>query len=151
MTGADVTISATTDDAVLLGALLGAAHAAVYGYAVLGARLDDATRAEAALAQDSHRVRRDQLTALLVALGAEPAAPEPAHDVAAADEAAALGLAVVLEQGMALRWRDLVGGTDDVALRRLGVSGLQESALRATRWRLLAGVRPATVAFPGTG
>ena len=60
-------------------------------------------------------------------------------------------LAVVLEQGMAVRWRDLVGGCDDAALRRLGVAGLQESALRATRWRLLAGVRPATVAFPGAG
>jgi len=151
MTRAEATEQAPTDDAVLLGALLEAAHAAVYGYGVLGARLDDATRPEAVLAQDSHRVRRDQLTALLVARGADPAAPEPAYDVAVSDEAGALELAVVLEQGMALRWRDLVGGSDDVALRRLAVSGLQESALRATRWRLLAGVRPATVAFPGRG
>lgn len=147
----DVTDEAPTDDAVLLTALLEAAHAAVYGYGVLGARLDDATRPEAVRGQDSHSVRRDQLTALLADRGVEPPAPEPAYDVAVADAAGALALAVVLEQGMALRWRDLVGGTDDAALRRLAVSGLQEAALRATGWRLRAGVRPATIAFPGTG
>jgi hypothetical protein len=61
----------------------------------------------------------------------------------------ALALAVRLEEGLAGRWRDLVGGTDDRDLRRTGVSGLQECAVRAAAWRRLAGRRPGTVALPG--
>jgi hypothetical protein len=70
--------------------------------------------------------------------------------VTVADAAGALALAVRLEEGMALRWRDLVGGTDDAELRRLGLSGLQETAVRAATWRELAGAGPVTVALPGT-
>jgi hypothetical protein len=134
----------------LLAELLEAAHAAVYGYGVLGARLDDATRRTALAAYDVHRARRDALAAQLRARGAEPEPGAPAYDVAVADVAAALALAVRLEEGMALRWRDLVGGTDDAALRRLGLSGLQETAVRAATWRRLAGAAAVTVALPGT-
>jgi hypothetical protein len=45
----------------------------------------------------------------------------------------------------------LVGGTDDVELRRLALSGLQETAVRAATWRELGGTGPVTVALPGTG
>ena len=140
---------ATASDVTLLTTLLGAEHAAIYGYGVLGARLDDGARREAVQVLNRHRSRRDQLTAQLVAGGVVPAESEPAYDIAVADQARALSLAVNLEEGLAVRWRDLVGGTDNRELRRLGVSGLQETALQATRWRLLAGLRPATVALPG--
>ena len=56
-----------------------------------------------------------------------------------------------VEEGMALRWRDLVGGTDDVDLRRLALSGLQESAVRAATWRRVTAAGPVSVALPGTG
>ena len=131
-------------------ALLEAEHAAVYGYGVLGARLDDNRRRAAQLAYDSHRARRDQLVAALRAAGGTPPAPLAAYDVTVANAADALALAVHLEEGLALRWRDLVGDTDDVALRRLGIAGLQEGAVRATQWRRRAGITPATVALPGT-
>lgn len=140
-----------TDERSLLTTLLEAAHATIYGYGVLGARLDDATRPAALLAFDSHRARRDQLAARLRDRGVRPAVAEPAYDVAASNESAAFALAVRLEEGMSLRWRDLVGGTDDPALRALAVAGLTETAVRATQWRLLAGTRPATVALPGSG
>jgi hypothetical protein len=74
----------------------------------------------------------------------------PSYDVAVADAPAALQLAVRLEAGLSVRWRDLVAGTDDQALRRLAVAGLQETAVRAAQWRRRAGVTPATVALPGT-
>jgi hypothetical protein len=135
----------------LLAELLEAAHAAVYGYGALGARLDDATRRIALAAYDVHRARRDVLAAQLRARSAEPEPSLPAYDVAVPDAAGALALAVRLEDGMALRWRDLVGGTDDVELRRLGLSGLQETAVRAATWRQLTGTGPVTVALPGTG
>jgi hypothetical protein len=135
----------------LLAELLEAEHAAVYGYGVLGARLDEATRRNALAAFDVHRARRDALAAQLRARGAEPRSGPPAYDVEVADATAALALAVRLEEGMALRWRDLVGGTDDVELRRLALSGLQETAVRAATWRRLTGTGPVTVALPGTG
>lgn len=135
----------------LLAELLEAAHAAVYGYGVLGARLDEPRRRVALAAFDLHRARRDGLAAQLRARGARPVPSLPAYDVAVADAAEALVLAIELEEGMALRWRDLVGGTDDVELRRLALSGLQETAVRAATWRELTGSGPVTVALPGAG
>ena len=133
----------------LLATLLAAEHAAVYGYGVLGARLDDVSRAVARAAVVSHRSRRDQLVALLRDLGVVPDAPLPAYEVDARTPAQALALAARLEDGLSVRWRDLVVGTDDRSLRELGTAGLQETAVRAARWRLLAGDRPVTRALPG--
>jgi hypothetical protein len=134
----------------LLQALLSAEHAAVYGYGVVGGRLDDATRSTALAAYDSHRARRDQLEALLSARGAAPVRAEPAYDVATASAEQALALAVRIEEGLALRWRDLVGATDAAELRALGIAGLQETAVRAASWRRLAGSPQVTVALPGS-
>ena len=91
-----------------------------------------------------------RVAAQLRARGADPAPSLPAYDVTVADATEALVLVVRLEEGMALRWRDLVGGTDDADLRRLALSGLQETAVRAATWRGLAGAGPVTVALPGT-
>jgi hypothetical protein len=133
-----------------LRVLVEAEHAAVYGYGVLGARLDDAGRRVAQIAYDSHRARRDQLAAALQAAGGKVPAPEAAYDVVTPDAPAAVALAIRIEEGLSLRWRDLIGDTDDQALRRLAVAGLQETAVRAAQWRKRAGVTPVTVPFPGT-
>lgn len=134
----------------LLTELLEAEHAAVYGYGVLGARLDEATRRLALLAYDSHRARRDQLAARLRERDGNPEPPPPAYDVTVAGPVDALALAVRLEEGLALRWRDLVAGTDERPLRELALAGLQECAVRAAQWRRRAGTTPVTVALPGT-
>ena len=134
----------------LLATLLAAEHAAVYGYGVLGGRLDETDRRMALGAFDSHRARRDQLTSLLREAGEAPQGPLPAYDVSASTPQQALGLAVRLEDGLAVRWRDLMGGTDDRALRMLALAGLQETAVRAAQWRVRARITPATVPFPGT-
>ena len=133
----------------LLTATVVAEHAAVYGYGVLGARLDDATRVAARTAHDSHRARRDRVSAALRDRSAEVPATAAAYDVAVSTRAEALLLAVRLEEGTGQRWRDLLAGTDDVELRRLALAGLQETAVRAAQWRALAGVVPATVPLPG--
>ena len=134
----------------LLTALVAAEHAAVYGYGVLGARLDEDLRERAQAADDDGRVRRDALSALLRSRGAPVPVPAPAYDVAVAGRADALALAVRLEEGLALRWRDLVGGTDDPVLRRTAVAALSSAAVRAARWRRSLGLRPPTVALPGS-
>ena len=133
----------------LLAELLEAEHAALYGYGVLGARLDVETRPLAQAAAGAHRASRDDLADLLRAAGAEPPAALPAYDVAVAGQSAALELAVSLEEGLSVRWLDLVGGTDDQGLRRLGVDGLSATAVRAASWRELLGRAPVTVALPG--
>ena len=138
-----------------LATLLEAEHATVYGYGALGARLDDDGRTRARQAYDSHRSRRDQLERLLRERGADPEPSEPAYDVDVATAEAAVALAVRLEEGLAVRWRDLVVGTrsgaSDAPLRSLAVAGLTECAVRAAQWRQAAGVVPSTVALPGTG
>jgi hypothetical protein len=57
---------------------------------------------------------------------------------------------VRIEEGLSLRWHDLIGDTDDIALRQLAIAGLQETAVRAAQWRKRAGITPTTVALPGT-
>lgn len=133
----------------LLQALLAAEHAAVYGYGVLGARLSGALRELAGDADDAHRLRRDSLAARLRERQAEQPVPAAAYDVAVAGQAQAVALAVTLEQGLSVRWRDLVAGTDDRALRALAVAGLTETAVRAARWRRARAAGPPTVALPG--
>lgn len=145
-----VPLTATGSEVELLIALLAAQHAAVYAYGVLGARLDEDLRERAQAADDAHRLRRDALAGLLRERGAEAPTSLPSYDVAVADEGGAQALAVELEEGLALRWRDLVGGTDDPAVRRVAVSGLTETAVRAARWRRSLGPRPWTLALPGT-
>lgn len=135
----------------LLTALLDASYATVYGYGVLGARLDEKPRELARLAYDGHRARRDQLVARLTEAGGDPEPPAPAYDVTVASADEALRLAVLLEEGMAVRWRDLIAGTDERPLRELAVAGLQECAVRAAQWRTQAGMSPSTVALPGSG
>lgn len=141
----------TGGDVGLLQDLLRAEHAAVYGYGRLGARLEEPGRAQARLGSDAHRARRDLLTSLLLDRGATAPAAAPSYAVPVADRGAAVLLAVQLEQGLALRWRDLVAGAREPALRVLGATVLTEVAVRAARWRLLAGIDPATVALPGQG
>ena len=131
-------------------ALVAAEHAAVFGYGVLGGRLSDEPRQLARAHVDAHRASRDALSRLLRDLGQEVPAPEPVYDVAVATAPEALALAVRLEEGLAVRFRDLVAETDDPALRRTGVDGLSASAVRAAEWRLRLGVVPPSVALPGT-
>ena len=134
----------------LLRAVVEAEQAAVYGYGVLGARLDPVTRRLAVTSYDVHRARRDRIVAALEDRGGTAPRPLAAYDVVVPDRAAALALAVHLEEGMALRWRALVSGTGDRELRQVAVSALQESAVRAAQWRRLAKVTPVTVPLPGT-
>lgn len=135
-------------DTVLSG-LLAAEHAAVYAYGLLGARLDETTRRAALTAFDAHRSRRDDLLTRLRERGLPAVGAEPSYDAAVRDHDQALALAVRVETELGVRWRDLVAVTDDAGLRRLGIQGLNDSAVRGAQWRKTAGTAPATVALPG--
>jgi hypothetical protein len=64
---------------------LGAEHAAVYVFGVLGGRVADlpapVLRAAISTAYDVHRTRRDALEAMVTAAGADPVPAEPAYEV----------------------------------------------------------------------
>jgi hypothetical protein len=127
----------------VLTELLRDEHAAVYGYGVLGARLGTSERRRALAAHDAHRAARDLLRARLVAAGAEAPTTLPSYDVHASTVPEAVAVAVRLEEGLAVRWRDLVAASKDAATRRLALQQLQDCAVRAAQWR------GTPVAFPG--
>lgn len=143
-------LDAGTETAALREALV-AEHAAVWGYGVVGAALDEGARAPATAAETAHRDIRDQLTALLEDRDAEPVRAEGAYalpfPVLSAVDAAAL--AVVLEDGVAAAWVRVLDQAAERPARELAVGQLSAAEGRAVAWRTTAGQTPVTSAFPG--
>ncbi len=144
-----------TTEARLADALR-AEHAAIYGYGVLGARLDGAALTLANQAEAAHRQRRDALVVRLGNGGAVPPGAEPAYALPAPvnDQPSALRLAATIEDRTAALWRAVLPETtvlpeSDGADRAMALDALIDCAVRATRARNAAGIEPATVAFPG--
>jgi hypothetical protein len=138
-----------SEDAALNEALA-AAHAAVWGYGVVGAALDaDAT--PAAASEEAHRDLRDRVTALLVERETEPVGAEGGYalpfPVLSPVDAAAL--AVVLENGVAAAWVRVLDQAAERPTRELAVAALGDAEVRAVGWRIAAGQTPVTTAFPG--
>ncbi|MFF1839718.1 ferritin-like domain-containing protein [Streptomyces sp. NPDC058231] len=125
-------------------ASLAAEHAAVYGYAVVGARVGGDRRTQATAAYDAHRARRDALVRTVYDLGGEPVAAESAYALpfAVPDSSAAVKLAAVLEDRIADVYSDLVRAAGG-PLRQEAAAALREAAVRAVRWR------GSGVPFPG--
>ncbi|MCL8016773.1 ferritin-like domain-containing protein [Streptomyces sp. AS02] len=127
-----------------LQAALAAEHAAVYGYGVVGGRIQEGQRSEARAAYDAHRARRDALAREVRDLGAEPVAASAAYALPfpVPDSAAAVALAAELEDRVAGVYSDLVRAAGG-ELRGTAAEALREAAVRAVRWR------GESVAFPG--
>ncbi|MFB6630616.1 ferritin-like domain-containing protein [Streptomyces sp. NPDC056362] len=125
-------------------AALAAEHAAVYGYGVVGGRIDAGRRAEATAAYEAHRARRDALRRTVRDLGGAPVAAEAAYGLPfpVTDPAGAVRLAAVLEDRVAGVYSDLVRATEGRA-RGEAAAALREAAVRAVRWR------GSDVTFPG--
>jgi hypothetical protein len=133
-----------------LAAALAAEHAAIFAYGLIGVRLSGASAGEARTAEAAHRSRRDGLVLLLAQGGATPPAAEPSYALPfpVTDPASAMRLAVEVEERTAAVWRAALPATAD-AQRTQALEGLTASAVRATRWRRIAGVSPPTVPWPG--
>ncbi|MCU1669099.1 MAG: hypothetical protein JWP40_2026 [Blastococcus sp.] len=136
---------------------LGAEQQAVFGYDLLGPRLDTSAESDRARAcQDQHAILRDSTSSAIVAAGRGPVAPAADYPALypVADAQAARRLAVRLEEDCAAAWRYLyalaaVQATPPQGLRAAAQTALTSSAVRATRWRLAAQPASPTVAFPG--
>jgi ferritin-like protein len=134
-----------------LAAALAAEEAAIYAYGVLGVKLTgDGDRTEARAAEAIHRDRRDVLVSRLSALKASTA-PSPAGyelPFAVSDRESAMKLAIQIEDGVAQAWRTVLPATTG-SDRSTALNALVDAAVRATRWRRLGEVTPATMAWPG--
>ena len=135
----------------LLAGALAAEHAAIFAYGPIGARLAGAAGIQAArAAEEAHRTRRDELVRALAERGAPAPAVEPGYQLPfpLTGPEDAERLAVLVEERVGAVWRAVlpaVTGTD----RARALTALVDAAVRATGWRLAAGVAPATVPFPG--
>lgn len=125
-------------------AALTAEHATLYGYGVVGGRMETSRRGEARAAYDAHRSRRDALRREVRDLGGKPVAAAPAYALpfTVPDSAAAVRLAAELEDRLAGVYADLVRASAG-ARRRDAAEALREAAVRSVRWR------GSGVAFPG--
>ena len=143
-------MTAARDEAGELRRLLETEHAAVFGYGPVGGRVTDAALDLARKCEDVHRARRDTLTGLVQRAGGEAPAAAPAYDLPfeVPDPPAALRLGVALEEGVARAYRAALEVPLTPGVRHLCLAALQDAAVRATRWRLLAGITPPTVPFP---
>lgn len=133
-----------------LAAALTAEYAAIFAYGAIGVRLKGEAADEARKAEAAHRNRRDALVVRLSEAGVPvpPAEPGYALPFPVTDAANAMKLAVEVEERTATVWRAaLFTATGDE--RRWALDGLTDCAVRAVRWRRLAGISPATIAFPG--
>jgi hypothetical protein len=131
-----------------LTAALSAEYAAIFAYSTLGVRLSGAEQTAARAAEAAHRNLRDTLVVALTGTGLPAAAPAYALPEPVVDRAAALRVAIGVEERTAAVWRAALPATQG-AQRRQALEALAGCAVRATRWRRSAGVEPITVAFPG--
>ena len=134
-----------------LAAALAAEEAAIYAYGLIGVHLPRASeRTEARAAEAAHRDRRDTLISKLAQLKADAGPAPAAYELpfAITDRSTALKLAIQIEDGVAQSWRVILPVSQD-ADRSSALSALTDAAVRATRWRRLAAIAPATMAFPG--
>ena len=137
------------DEDQVLGELLAAEHQAVYAYGVLGAHLDERRRVLALSAYDTHRTERDTLLARLQARQLPTPGPALSYALTVISPGSAAHQAISLEEGLSVLWLDLVSVAESADVRQLAVQGLSGAAVRATRWRQVAGVQPLTLPFPG--
>lgn len=127
---------------------LAAEHAAVYVYGVVGGRVSVSTQPDlwsrVRSAYALHRARRDQLTAMVRAVGREPVASEVSYQVpnrartALEQEEAAR----TVEERCCAVYADLVGSSSR-AQRQWALDALEDAAVR------LLGFGGAATAYPG--
>lgn len=143
------TASPADQSVLALQSCLGAEHAAVYGYGVLGgvlAEIDSADEPEelAVTCFQQHRKQRDALIALVRDLGSDPVAGEAAYALpfAVEDVASCRRLARRIEHRCARTYAAAVTQTTKQVRERLALV-LGDCAVRAVQWE----AEP--TAFPG--
>ncbi|HUR73585.1 MAG TPA: ferritin-like domain-containing protein [Sporichthya sp.] len=125
-----------TADQRVLGEVLAAEHAAVYGYGAIAAELNGTNRAVALQGLDVHRERRDRLRRMILDGGGKPVEAQAAYELPRplGGFNAVVDLAAGIERDVALAYGALVvaAAGDD---RGFAAGALQDAAVRETTWR----------------
>lgn len=129
---------------------LGTEHAAVWSYGLVSAFLAQQAAAVAEGA-NAHRARRDLTERWLKDNGTTPQPPAAAYlpPQPVSDAASSVTALVAVENDTCAAWRSVLERTDDQALRKTALEALTTAAVRATRWRKVAGTSPASISMPG--
>lgn len=123
-------------DLEVLGEVLAAEHAAVYGYGALVAVLTGTRRSAALSGLDVHRSRRDRLRRLTVDGGGKPVEAQAAYELPRPLTGASVAteLAAGIERDIALAYGALVAAaTQDE--RGFAARAIQDAAVREAGWR----------------
>lgn len=141
----------TAADIEALQQAVAAEHAAVFTYGLVLAHAQDHRREQIQDHLAAHRDRRDQTTAVLTAAGADIPAAAAGYTVDRVVDSpqAAAELAVLVEEQTAQSWYAVIESARTPGVRTQGSAALTDCAVRAARWRVAAGIVPATTAFPG--
>lgn len=118
-----------------LQATLAVEHAAVYGYAVVGAHLAGRDRALATRQLDEHRAARDELETLVRARDGVPVTALAGYELPfeVTGRSSARRLAARLERATTGAYAGLVGPSRG-DLRRHAALAMQDCAVRQARW-----------------
>jgi Domain of unknown function (DUF4439) len=120
-----------------LQAALAAEQATIYGYGVIGAIVRGSDRDVASAALLSHERIRDQLMAMIAALGATPVTARPAYQLpfVGHDATSARALAAQLEEGVCgAAWDVVAAAAAASAVRVAAIGWLATAAQRAQHW-----------------
>lgn len=139
------------DTVAAVQAALGTEHAAIWVYGLVSAFLKASFDVPIRDGATAHRARRDAIARLLGRYGKTPEPAKAAYltPQPVTDQASALAVLVTAEQDATVAWRAALERCDDADVRRTALEGLTSAAVRATRWRKLAGVAPLTPSQPG--
>jgi hypothetical protein len=133
-------------DVAALQETLGAEHAVVWGYDVVGGQSATARQPAVQAAQGRHGDLVALLTTAIAAQHQTPVAPQAGYQLpfAVSGQAGAVKLAIHLEDGAAAAWRHLLARVASAGVRRTAVAALADCAVQSVIWRAAPGP-----AFPG--
>lgn len=125
-----------TADLGVLGEVLAAEHAAIYGYGAIAAELSGTNRAIALQGLNVHRERRDRLRRITLDAGGDPVEAQAAYELPRpmGGFSAVADLAAGIERDVALAYGILIANSD-ADDREFAARALQDAAVREATWR----------------
>ncbi len=130
---------------------LNAEYAATFAYGVVGAFSNPARAALVASYTAAHRARRDSTIDALKAANITAPSPAPAYSIPfpVTDPISAAQLAAQAEVDTTVAWLSVIERSESGPTREIGITALTEAALRLASWRVILGVTPSSIPFPG--
>lgn len=137
-------------DAALFDAVAGE-HGVIYGYGLVSAHSTADLNDLVSDALAGHRALREEAIARLTARHVQVPVPALGYQLPIEVDGAtdAAKLAVRMEEDSAVAWRAVLEQAKTGEDRELAVTALTRCAVTAAKWRVVLGVVPSTVAFPG--